>query len=511
MRRQNPAYRLSFIAENGGRVFSRLPKFIYGFLQKDEVTAMKRGTERMSFSGRSCSVCGIGISNYPLIDHLLSEGATVVARDIKPREKINCADKLEEKGVRLVCGEGYLDDIREDYIFRAPGIRYDLPQFSEAVERGSVLTSEMELFFSLCPCRIIAITGSDGKTTTTTLISEILKASGYRVFLGGNIGAPLLPRIEEMTEDDIAVVELSSFQLHTMKQSPDIAVITNISPNHLDYHKGMDEYVDAKRNIYRHMDGGRLILNETNSYTREMRHDALGGTEVVYFAGESGVYEAEGMITVSGDISASGAPEPILNVGDILLPGHHNAENYMAAIAALYGIVDNEAICRVARTFGGVEHRCELVGRCRGIRFYNSSIDSSPTRTIAAMGNFEPGKIVVICGGYDKHISFKSLAAPLCDKAKAVVLTGATAKAIGSELSREIEERTFDESGKSIPSVIYEPVFDLAVSAAYSVAESGDVVLLSPACASFDAFPNFEARGRRFKEKVLEIIERENG
>ncbi len=472
---------------------------------------MNRCIERIDFSGKSCSVCGVGVSNYPIIEYLLKNGAYVVARDIKPKNKLPHAEELERRGVRLVCGEGYLDDIKEEYIFRAPGIRYDVPQFQKAVAGGSVLTSEMELFFKLCPCRIIGVTGSDGKTTTTTLIYKMLKESDLRAFVGGNIGASLLPYIGEMTEKDIAVVELSSFQLHTMKQSPNIAVVTNISPNHLNYHHGMEEYIDAKRNIYRYMKGGRLVLNERNEISRSMKYDAPDGTEVVYFGGESGVYLKNGKIIVSASSCGNGGrcDDAVLDAADILLPGKHNKENYMAAIAAVYGIASADSIRIVAKNFGGVEHRCELVGKCRGISFYNSSIDSSPTRTIAALGNFESGKAVVICGGYDKHISFDVLAAPLCERAKAVILTGAAAPLIGSALDKEIASRKAE--GKTVPPVVYESEFDKAVECAYSHAVSGDAVLLSPACASFDAFQNFEERGNRFKSVSNAIIRRENG
>lgn len=449
------------------------------------------------FSGRSCSVCGIGISNYPLIDFLLSRGATVVARDRKNESELPCAEELRKKGVELRCGENYLDDINEDYIFRAPGIRFDTPGFSRAIARGSLLTSEMQLFFELCPCRIIGITGSDGKTTTTTLIAKILEAAGKRVFVGGNIGRPLLPELGIMGHEDYAVVELSSFQLQTMTLSPDIAVVTNISPNHLNYHKDMAEYVGAKENIFLHMErGGRLVLNRANSYTADMADRAPDGTEVIFFGVGGNVAEQGGYITADG--------ERVIAVSDILLPGHHNVENYMAAIAALSGIADFEAIHGVATSFSGVEHRCELVGERDGVRFYNSSIDSSPTRTVAALGNFAPGSIILICGGYDKHIPLDPLAAPICERTRAAVMTGATGGALYSLVAAEGERRR--ARGEGAPELRLCADFDAAVRAAASLARRGDVVLLSPACASFDAFPNFEARGRRFKELVGEII-----
>lgn len=453
--------------------------------------------ENTDFRGKSCSVCGIGISNYPLIDFLLSRGASVVARDRKSEAELSCAAALRGRGVELRCGEDYLDDIEEDYIFRAPGIRYDVPGFVRAVERGSILTSEMQLFFELCPCRIIGITGSDGKTTTTTLISKILEAAGYRVFVGGNIGRPLLPELGNMTENDYAVVELSSFQLHTMTLSPDIAVVTNISPNHLNYHKGMEEYIAAKENIFTHMrPGGRLVLNAENDYTRDMANRAAEGTALLFFGKDGDICERDGYITSGG--------KRILRCSDILLPGHHNIENYMAAVGALRGIADADAVHTVAVTFTGVEHRCELVGERNGIKYYNSSIDSSPTRTLAALGNFAPRSIVLICGGYDKHIPFEPLAAPICDRVRAAVMTGATGEEIYKTVETEAERRR--ELGETVPELYLCPDFDEAVRKAASVAHCGDVVLLSPACASFDAFPNFEVRGRRFKALVADII-----
>lgn len=470
---------------------------------------MKNCIEQIDFSGKTCSVCGVGVSNYPLIDFLIDHGAAVVARDIKPKEKLPGAYELEKKGVRIVCGEDYLKGIKEDYIFRAPGIRYDIPEFCDAINRGSVLTSEMELFFSLSPCRIIGVTGSDGKTTTTTLISEILKHSGYNVFIGGNIGIPLLPKVAQMTSDDIAVVELSSFQLHTMKHSPDISVVTNISPNHLNYHTDMNEYVDAKRNIYRHMTpGGRLVLNGRDSITRAMADDAPEGVQTVYFCDNNGIYtDCDGFIKVAAQ--ALGNNEKILKVSDILLPGKHNTENYMAAIGAVYGIADSDAVRTVASGFAGVEHRCEFIGECNNIRFYNSSIDSSPTRTAAALSNFKAGHIVIICGGYDKHIPFDTLANALAERAKTVILTGATAEAIGNAISAEKEKRNLGEKNEFFPEIIFEPDFDRSVHKAYGAAAPGDVVLLSPACASFDAFRNFEDRGNRFKSVVSEILAKE--
>ncbi len=448
-----------------------------------------------SIKGKRISVCGIGVSNLPLIDFLLSAGALVTARDMKARETFGqIADDLEQKGVRLICGESYLDDIDDEIIFRTPGIRFDKKGFVDAVEKGAVLTSEMQVFFEICPCTIIGITGSDGKTTTTTLISEILKASGKRVWLGGNIGKPLLPDVEQMTCDDFAVVELSSFQLHTMKNSPDVAVVTNISPNHLDYHIDYNEYIDAKKNIYRNRSDMTFITNAVNDITLQMAGECKG--ELITFSAntsECDIYEENGYICKNG--------ERLLNVQDIILPGRHNVENYMAAIGATLPYADKKAFSVVAKSFKGVEHRLELAGEKNGVKYYNSSIDSTPTRTIAALSSFKERNLVVICGGYDKNLDYDPLAPALAEKAKCVVLTGACKDKIKTALEND---DTFKASGTL---VFEENDFEKAVYLASSKAKEGDIVLLSPAAASFDSFKNFMTRGIFFKDTVKKILQ----
>ena len=446
----------------------------------------------MDFRNKNVTVIGMGVSNTPLVRWLCERGAHVTARDKKPESELSPeARELIAGGVRLISGENYLEGLDGDVIFRTPGLRYDTPQLAQAVANGSVLTSEMELFFELCPARTVAVTGSDGKTTTTTLISKLLGSAG-RVFVGGNIGAPLLPVVDTMTADDWAVLELSSFQLHTMRRSPDVAVVTNLSPNHLDYHRGMEEYVAAKKNIFLHQKpGSRLILNYKNDITRGFAGEAAPGVEVVFFNAENdGVYESDGAVWYGRD--------RVFETRDILLPGHHNIENYMAATAAVYPAVGAEPIRELARSFGGVEHRLELTAEKRGVRYFNSSIDSSPTRTAAALSSFSE-KVIVILGGYDKHIPFEPLAAPLCRHCKLAVLTGATAGKI-----RKAVEKSAEYAASPFPMITVDG-FDEAVAEAAKRAEKGDTVVLSPACASFDAFPNFMARGNRFKELVRQL------
>ena len=442
------------------------------------------------FNNKKVSVIGLGISNTPLIKWLLDRGAVITARDRKSFELLPEKVKaFADEGVSFICGDDYLQDIDDDIIFKSPGIRYDLPELSSAVLRGSELTSEMELFFELCPSKIIGVTGSDGKTTTTTLIYKCL-ALEYgedKVFVGGNIGKPLLPELEKMNENTFAVVELSSFQLHTMKRSPDISIITNISPNHLDYHKGMEEYIEAKKNIFLHAKPGAVtVLNGENDNTSKLGASVPDGVEVRYFLGGSTLIR-DGWIEYCG--------EKVLKTSDILIPGRHNQENFAAVICALHGIVSNDTVRKIAASFGGVEHRIELVRELDGVKYYNSSIDSSPTRTTAALNSFSQ-KLIVICGGYDKHIPFEPLAKSLCEKAKTVVLTGASAEKIKSALISY--EGYYGES----PEIIEEPDFGQAVIKARQAAKPGDIVILSPACASFDAFPNFEVRGNTFKDIV---------
>lgn len=452
--------------------------------------------------GKRCAVLGLGISNRPLCDFLCDHGAIVTACDRKDAAEIKDRESLLRRGVRLVTGEGYLNPLLEDsfdLIFRSPGIRPDLHEIVEAIENGASLTSEMELFLDLTPATVIGVTGSDGKTTTTTLISLFLteagKRTGRRVFLGGNIGTPLLPRLYEMTKEDFAVVELSSFQLMTMQRSPARAVITNLSPNHLNWHLDMDEYVDAKCNIYRNEGNQFVVLNRENE-TSWALSDAVETLIKPFSSDESrelttGICLRDGVIGLpNGDGTL-----PILRTDRIRLPGRHNIENYMAAILATEGLVSVEDIAAVADSFTGVPHRLELVREKDGIRFYNSSIDSSPSRTVAALSAIDRPP-VMICGGRDKHVPFAPMADAICRKAVGVILTGEAAGQIHEAIKASPYYRP-----ETIP-ILHVPEFDDAVRAAARMAREGEAVLLSPGCTSFDAFRNFEERGERFRSVV---------
>ena len=446
-----------------------------------------------SLRDKTVAVIGIGVSNQPLIQLLLSRGIRVTACDKKNREALGIvAEQLEANGCSLRLGEGYLDGLTEDVIFRTPGMRPDLPQFTAAVKRGSILTSEMEVFFEVCPCPKIAVTGSDGKTTTTTIIAELLKRAGKTVHLGGNIGHPLLAETGKMKPEDIAVLELSSFQLMTMTHSPHIAVVTNLAPNHLDVHKDFREYIDAKENIFTHQSAEDIaVFNADNPYTLEEAGRAVGRARLFSRQKEleDGVFLRGGAIIAKRD----GAERQVMTAADIKLPGVHNIENYMAAIAAVDGLVPDGIIRDVAREFGGVEHRIELIRTRNGVRWYNGSIASSPSRTIAGLNSFKE-KVILIAGGKDKGISYESLGPVINDHVKLLILCGATAGVI-----RQSTEQAPNYGGLEIADVTD---YHEAVALADSRAEEGDVVILSPASTSFDRFANFMERGRVFKDIV---------
>ena len=441
-----------------------------------------------SLKDKKIAVFGLGVSNRPLVRLLLEFGCQVTGCDRTPREKVDPEVlELEQAGAKLSLGDTYLDGLEADVVFRTPGMHPGNPALESLRQKGAVVTSEMDVFFQVCPCKTIAVTGSDGKTTTTTLISEMLKAQGYTVWLGGNIGTPLLPLTRQMKETDFAVVELSSFQLMDMTRSPQRALITNLSPNHLDVHKDMQEYVDAKKNIFAFQNPqDLLILNRDNDITASL----TGNGNTRYFSRlgkEAHVVQKDGTIYRDGTA--------VLQAADILLPGVHNIENYMAAIAMVEGLVEDETVRRVSKTFGGVEHRIELVRVKDGVRFYNDSIASSPSRTIAGLRSF-PEKVILIAGGYDKHIPYDVLGPEICQHVKKLFLGGAT----GPQIRAAVENCPGEK-----PEIVDCGNFEAAVRAAAAAAETGDVVLMSPASAAFDQFKNFMVRGEFFKKLVMEL------
>ncbi|MBS5166358.1 MAG: UDP-N-acetylmuramoyl-L-alanine--D-glutamate ligase [Butyricicoccus pullicaecorum] len=449
-------------------------------------------------SGQRIGVIGAGVSNIPLVSMLREAGLSVTVHDRKTEAELGeVYQTLQAHGASFSLGVHYLDTLEEPIVFRTPGLHPNHPALEQVRARGGVVTSEMELFFRVCPCRIIGITGSDGKTTTTTLTYEFLKHAGYTCHLGGNIGAPLLPAVPTMKPDDLAIVELSSFQLMGMQYSPDIAAITNLTPNHLDYHKDFSEYIAAKTSIFTHQKAGsRLVLNADDRETRMLDipgdHRILTCSKLV--KPDNGVYLREGTIYIAED----GKDRTLMQASDIRIPGAHNVSNVMMAAAIVQGLCEDSDITEVAKTFAGVEHRIELVRKVNGVSYYNDSIASSPTRTIAGLDSFDQ-KLILIAGGYDKHLSYEVLGKPICDHVKTLLLTGATAP--------KLRACTEQADAAQKPEIFDLPDLAAAVAKAHELASVGDIVLLSPASASFDCFKNFAERGNCFKALVNQLPE----
>lgn len=449
-----------------------------------------------SISGKRIALIGIGRSHLPLISLFTKYGATVIACDKRDEDALGeVAEKAKADGAILSTGEHYLDTLDADIVLRTPGMRFYCDELNALREKGVEIRSEMEIFFDICPCNIFAVTGSDGKTTTTTVIAEMLKKQGYTVHIGGNIGKPLLPEIETINPTDVCVVELSSFQLISMRQSPDVAVVTNLAPNHLDIHKDMQEYIDSKKNIVLYQNNNnKAVLNLDNEITASFAPECKG--DIAYFSRcqsvENGAYLAGDTIIYNDN----GSKTEVLNIHDIEIPGMHNVENYMTAICAVWGVVDVENIQAVAKEFGGVEHRAEFVRELDGVKYYNDSIASSPTRTASGTLSLYDFKIILIAGGYDKHLDYSELGDVICDKVKIAILMGATADKI------ETAVKSSPKYSENNPVIIRVKDMAEAVEKARENAVSGDIVSMSPASASFDLYKDFDARGKHFKTLV---------
>lgn len=455
---------------------------------------MKRDFEEFKqfIKNKEVAVVGIGVSNIPLINFLIKLEAKVTAFDIKKEEDLgDIAKDFKNKGVKLELGEGYLNRlIGFEVIFKTPSMRIDSDALLKAKEEGAYITSEMEEFIKYCKGKVYGITGSDGKTTTTTIVSKLLKEQGYTTWVGGNIGNPLFANIEEIKEDHKVVLELSSFQLMTMDCEMEVAMVTNITPNHLDMHKGMNEYVEAKKNVFKYQkEDSLLVINDNNDITSKFDKEAKG--KVVRFsstkAENEDAYYENGVLYVHG--------EAVCNKEDIVIKGMHNVENYLAAFLAVYGEVSIETMKKVAETFGGVAHRCEFIREVSGIKYYNDSIASTPTRTLAGLKAFDK-PVILIAGGYDKHVPFEPLAFEGYKKIKHIILFGNTKNKIAKAFKDLKDEKDIDVAVTIVDSL------EEAVKVSSEISNSGDIVTLSPACASFDMFKNFEVRGNAFKEIV---------
>lgn len=457
---------------------------------KDDFRNFKR-----FINGKKTAVVGIGISNKPLIDFLIKLGAQVSAFDKKNENQIGeYAKKLKDNGVKLVLGQNYLEGLNNfDVIFKTPSMRIDSPALTAEKNKGAYITSEIEEFIKYCPAKIYGVTGSDGKTTTTTLIYNILKEEGYKSWVGGNIGIPLFSKIEEIKSDDKVVLELSSFQLMGMDVSPEVAVVTNISPNHLDIHKDMEEYVNAKKNIFKHQSSNDLvILNKDNEYTNSMVKEAIGRIKQFSIKDE---LKSGGCL--KGDTLYIDGIE-VCKTNEIKLMGMHNVANFLTAFAAVKDDVSIQSMKKVATTFQGVEHRCEFVRELEGVKYYNDSIATSPTRVLAGLKAFDR-PVILIAGGYDKKIPFDILAEEGYSKIKTLILMGDTKDKILEAFHKLKKEKNIEVK------IILADSLEDAVNKANKIATKGDIVTLSPACASFDAYPNFEARGNEFKKLINKL------
>ena len=450
---------------------------------------------------RKVAIIGLGVSNLPLLEYLHLYKANVTVFDSKEIDDIpkEIMDKITKYSMEFSFGKNSLQNlVGFDLIFRSPSCLPTKPELMAEAERGAIITTEIEMLMEMCPGKIIGVTGSDGKTTTTTLIYEIIKAAGYNCYLGGNIGIPLFTKLSEMTPDDIIVLELSSFQLMGMEISPDIAVMTNITPNHLNIHKDYEEYIEAKKAIFKSQDeNGILILNYDNDITRDCAKEANG--KVIFFSGSQ---KLDNGYIVDGDVikeCEDKVRKHILNTNDLIIKGHHNFENACTAIAATKTLVDIDTAVEVIKKFKGVEHRIELVDEINNVKWYNDSASSSPTRTLAGLNAFDREEIVLIAGGYDKNLDYVPMAKTVVNKVKTLILIGQTANKIFDSVKQELENQDKNLDIYMCDSLVQ------AVGLAYKSAKPGQIVLFSPASASFDMFKNFADRGNQFKDLVKKL------
>lgn len=449
---------------------------------------------------RKVAVIGLGVSNLPLLDYLNEVKAQVTVFDERESTQISqdIMNKINLYGYKIEFGKNCLKNLNGfNIIFRSPSCLPTRPELEDEAKRGAIVTTEIEMLMEMCPCKIVGVTGSDGKTTTTSMISAILKKAGYKTYLGGNIGTPLFTKLPEITPDDIVVLELSSFQLMNMKVSPDIAVITNITPNHLNIHKDYQEYIDAKKNIFKHQnENGILILNYDNEITRNCEVEAKG--KVIFFSGktklDNGFIIDDNIVKECEDK----VRKHVLDTKEVILRGQHNFQNIATALAATKTLVDQDVAVEAIKEFKPVEHRIEFIREIDGVKWYNDSASSSPTRTISGINAFDEN-IVLIAGGYDKNLDYEPIAKPILDKVTTLILIGQTAEKIYDVVKNEEEK-----SNKKVNIYMCDSL-EQTVELAKKFARKGDVVLFSPASASFDMFKNFADRGNKFKNIVNNI------
>lgn len=438
-------------------------------------------------------ILGVGVSNLPLIDYLHNLGVKTYIRDRKTIEELSgeIRKKIEEYKIDYVLGDSYLDDLTEyDIIFRSPSILPNIKSLENAKNKGVYVTTEIEQVIKLAPCKVIGITGSKGKTTTTTILSTILEKLNYKVHVGGNIGTPLFSKLKDMNKDDIIVLEMSSFQLMNMEASPNISIITNISPDHLDIHANYQEYIDAKKYIFKNQNKEDiLVLNEEDDIVKDMNKDTV--SQVRYFGSinhNNNYYINDKNIYYNNEL--------VIDTAKLLLKGRHNHLNICAALTAIkdYINVDNKELESIVSGIKSVHHRLEYVRTINGVEWYNDSASTTPDKSMGGLNAFDK-KIVLIAGGYDKNISYEEFGKPIVENCSKLILFGAT------------KDKIYDSVMKQNSNIkIYKlNTLEEVVNKANEIATGDEVVLFSPASASFDMFKNAYQRGDLFKELVNKL------
>ncbi|MPZ14070.1 MAG: UDP-N-acetylmuramoyl-L-alanine--D-glutamate ligase [Chloroflexi bacterium] len=446
------------------------------------------------FRGRRVGIVGLGREGTDLTRSLCQWGARVTVSDSAlPNALADAIAALDGLPVDYQLGsQGGRDLLSCDEIFVSPGVPRSAPVITEACTAGIPISSGTRLFFDLCPAPIVGITGSSGKTTTTSLVGAMLAASGRPAIVGGNIGTPLLNRLGEIRPDTWCVLELSSFQLADMEQSPRVAAVLNIMPDHLDRHPDMEDYVQAKGNIVRHQRSeDTAVLNGDDAIVSSLPHDSRTLSFSLCQPVAGGWLDGDRLMLALPDRRPS-HPIHLVSRADVPLRGLHNVGNVLAAatIAAAVGC-EADAIAEAIRGFQSVPHRLETVGLVAGVTYVNDSIATTPQRSIAGLRAFET-PVVLIVGGRDKHLPMGEWAREIAERARAVVVVGEAAPLI---------HRALEAAGARLPTVTVQR-FSEAVPAAAQLAEDGDTVLLSPGCTSFDEFRDYAARGEAFRSGV---------
>lgn len=450
-------------------------------------------------NSKKVGIIGLGVSNIPLIDYMYEKNAKVTVFDNREKEEIptEIMQKIEKYKFNFVGGKDNLKQLQNfDIIFRSPSCLPTRPELVAEAARGAIITTEIEMLMKMCPCKVIGITGTEGKTTTSSIIHAIIKKAGYNCYLGGNIGTPLFTKLSQISEKDIIILEMSSFQLMGMNISPDISLVTNIYPDHLNIHSSYQEYQDAKKSIFKHQNqDGIIVLNYDNEITRNFASEAVG--KVKFFSSKQKLQDGYMYSISDGYIKycKDGTETNIINKRDIKIRGVHNYENICAALAVTDSLVDTKTQIEAIKEFIGVEHRLEFVKEIDGVKYYNDSIGTSPASTIAGLNAFDEN-IILLAGGADKDLDYKEIGEKIAEKVGTLILCGPT--------SDKIETATKAALRREI-NIIKVTNMKEAVEAARENAKPGDIVLLSPASTSFDLYKNFAERGNIFKEIVNKL------